>query len=301
MYTLVQSTPNRGFGVFATHPIERGQRILKEKLIFIGPPRVPQSTGSRLFDMVALYSLFNELDAERRNDYLALHVSEPIKKEIKTRALRVLDPNTPKQIRKLIVMIAAIAATNIFFLDTKRRVEIRPGVFMNGMETSGVFMYASRFNHSCCANAYWGWNDMVGALTVHAIKDIAADEEITVAYLLPYQDQHRRQQGLSQYDFICTCPACDQTTERGKTSENRRERILRLKFDLDFFFARNLTRRMSGPLNTAVVDSFGVEQPFQAIEELERLLSAEELTTHNLSEKFVYPCSPSVHFSPALM
>ena len=96
--------------------------------------------------------------------------------------MRVLDRNSLKQIRKLTVMIAAITATNVFFLDAMRRVEIRPKVLINGMEASSVFIYASRFNHSCSVNAYSEWNGMIGAPTAHATKDITA-KEITVAFL----------------------------------------------------------------------------------------------------------------------
>ena len=50
-------------------------------------------------------------------------------------------------------------------------------------EKNGIFLDASRVNHSCNQNAYHAWNEPLQQLTVHAIKDIAKGEEITICYL----------------------------------------------------------------------------------------------------------------------
>lgn len=60
----------------------------------------------------------------------------------------------------------------------------------NGRHTQGIFLRASRFNHSCIPNAWYNWNPYYtdarrnprGSLTVHAIRNIRADEEILVNY-----------------------------------------------------------------------------------------------------------------------
>ncbi|KAL9634456.1 MAG: hypothetical protein Q9204_002999 [Flavoplaca sp. TL-2023a] len=88
-----------------------------------------------------------------------------------------------------------------------------------GRHRSGIFLKASRFNHSCIPNAYFNWNPDYtnpghippGALTIYAIKHIDEDEEI----LVNYHSSHafmiaaERQRFLRRdYNFTCGCPAC---------------------------------------------------------------------------------------------
>ncbi|KAK3373439.1 SET domain-containing protein 5 [Lasiosphaeria ovina] len=46
----------------------------------------------------------------------------------------------------------------------------------------GVYATASLINHSCVPNAHHSWNRGTGRETVHAIRDISAGDEITIAY-----------------------------------------------------------------------------------------------------------------------
>ncbi|KAL8657618.1 MAG: hypothetical protein Q9226_001733 [Calogaya cf. arnoldii] len=88
-----------------------------------------------------------------------------------------------------------------------------------GRQLLGIFLKASRFNHSCIPNAWWNWNPHytnpgrapAGALTVYAIKIIRANEEIVVNY----HNEHaywsaadRQRELLRDYNFRCDCLAC---------------------------------------------------------------------------------------------
>ena len=44
-----------------------------------------------------------------------------------------------------------------------------------------MFRLCCRINHECCPNAHIAWNGRLGRQTVYALRDIAKDEEITVA------------------------------------------------------------------------------------------------------------------------
>ena len=99
-------------------------------------------------------------------------------------------------------------------------------------QTCGIFLKASRFNHSCIPNAYFSWNPVLdgGKLTIYAIQDIPFDEEILVNYLTKdcYKPKDARQAGLSdRYGFVCDCPACLRGPghEFGAGSDARRVRM----------------------------------------------------------------------------
>lgn len=88
---------------------------------------------------------------------------------------------------------------------------------------SGVFWFASRINHSCSPNAYASWNRNLLRLTVHAIVDILADEEITISYVLPYYSVENRLALLrDHYGFDCICPICNLATPEGLRGEQVR-------------------------------------------------------------------------------
>ncbi|CAK4031071.1 Histone-lysine N-methyltransferase, H3 lysine-4 specific [Lecanosticta acicola] len=76
----------------------------------------------------------------------------------------------------------------------------------------GIWLHASMFNHCCLPNASWSW---IGDLfVVRANRDVAAGEEITVAYVPCSYDFATRQKSLkSANDFECACALC--TVENG--------------------------------------------------------------------------------------
>ncbi len=94
--------------------------------------------------------------------------------------------------------------------------------------TSGIFLNASRANHSCYPNAIYAWNQNLRRLTIHAIDYIEAGEEITVSYDLPFFSLATRRKLLRDfYAFECDCPVCHDATEteNGRRGEERRERM----------------------------------------------------------------------------
>ena len=89
----------------------------------------------------------------------------------------------------------------------------------------GIFLTASRINHSCTPNAYFAWNVNIQRETVHAIVDIQPNEEICINYSYSHSDVYSRQQKLKAYGFDCDCAPCLQNTELGRRSEARRCRM----------------------------------------------------------------------------
>lgn len=90
----------------------------------------------------------------------------------------------------------------------------------------GIFVTASRFNHSCVPNAHFTWNAASKLLTIHAIVDITQGQEIFLNYhpkdyLKPAIE--RQQELRTSYSFVCGCPACQPNTDSKRASEARRQ------------------------------------------------------------------------------
>lgn len=92
-------------------------------------------------------------------------------------------------------------------------------------EGAGIFLKASRINHSCTPNAHFAWNTTIQRETVHAIVDIPANEEITISYCRPHSDIYHRRIRLEAYGFDCDCAPCAQDTASGRASEEHRRRM----------------------------------------------------------------------------
>ncbi|OJD33271.1 set domain-containing protein 5 [Diplodia corticola] len=89
---------------------------------------------------------------------------------------------------------------------------------------------AARFNHSCVPNAGFAWNDALGAITVHAIREVEEGEELTVAYGDSTRRGAKRREALKRvYGFDCDCVACAGDEEE---LDGMRRRIKALKTEL---------------------------------------------------------------------
>jgi hypothetical protein len=243
IYEIRPST-NKGLGVFANEHIPRGSRIVCETPIFTAP------SEPGLLDVNDVYYRFSFLQGEDREKYLQLHAAQVMTDFI----MSDVATNFPQILREHIAKVVSIFETNAFKMESTR-----------GEGTSGIFAIASRINHSCSPNANQTWNSRIGCLTVHAIKDIPINEEITIPYVFPTLDRSQRLSGLKGYGFVCTCPICDDfatSTPSGEVSRKRRQQIYRLDQDLTFFTERNSVfgQQMLGPLNTCLIDQSGAEQ-----------------------------------------
>ncbi|KAI7510012.1 hypothetical protein KC347_g4722 [Hortaea werneckii] len=96
-----------------------------------------------------------------------------------------------------------------------------------GNDTQAIFKDICRLNHACIPNAQGNFNASLDRFTIHALRPISEDEEITLSYLAEHgASRDARQYRLqSNYGFPCDCPACDTTTERGKLDEEARQRM----------------------------------------------------------------------------
>ncbi|KAG6030568.1 hypothetical protein E4U19_000407 [Claviceps sp. Clav32 group G5] len=71
-------------------------------------------------------------------------------------------------------------------------------------QTRGIYLEACRLNHDCQNNAVYSWNTIIKRITVHAIRDINAGEEITVPYVEFLKTRESRQTSLKDsFQFTC--------------------------------------------------------------------------------------------------
>ncbi|KAF5672045.1 SET domain-containing protein [Fusarium heterosporum] len=99
---------------------------------------------------------------------------------------------------------------------------------------SGIFLAACRINHACDNNAQKGWNKKTERHTVHALRDIDENEEITITYLgALYNRRTRHEALLDKFRFNCTCGLCSLPPHLSAESDRRLDEILELDRRID--------------------------------------------------------------------
>lgn len=169
-------------------------------------------------DQVHAYSLFRKLCESDQETYLQLSYAadedklESFANQLSNSTMsldeyRDLDTNEGAR-------VIAIWESNAFSLGK------------TGRFGSGIFDDATRINHSCQPNAAHTWNPHLERQVVHALRDIAKGEEITMTYVRPLQATSVRQAQLREtYGFVCNCASCDVNTPAGLESTFRRRQI----------------------------------------------------------------------------
>ena len=169
----LQTLPNRGLGLIATSPILAGTLLSQSHPILLvhnKPTPRPYIREPHLLYAVSI------LSPETQHLFNNLARSHPDL------------PNVHAQ---------DIIKTNTFAID------------IEGQAHLAIFPEASRFNHDCAPNAMYSIDHMAFSHTVHATRDIAAGEEVTIAYIEPFSDFAWRQNELSEaFGFSCTCQRC---------------------------------------------------------------------------------------------
>jgi len=98
---------------------------------------------------------------------------------------------------------------------------------------SALLALGSRFNHSCCPNACYSWQNTAGQLLFHATRDIASGEEVTISYVPLYRSSQERVMELSmRYRFQCRCSGCEARGRLLAGSDRRRARMRELELEL---------------------------------------------------------------------
>ncbi|KAJ0162382.1 SET domain-containing protein 5 [Colletotrichum tanaceti] len=182
----VRHAAGKGLGVFALKPIPRGRRILAEEALLTVPS---SDSGGALLRQAELLS------------------------EAGRASLLALSPN-PDKSSGVLGWLESLWRSRAAPARTAANHAVL-GIFRNnnfdiGDRTRALFPRVARLNHACVPNAQGNFNAALRAFTVHATRDIRADEEITISYLDEHLGLRRaRQSALREgYGFACGCDAC---------------------------------------------------------------------------------------------
>ncbi|KAI9869147.1 MAG: hypothetical protein M1813_002971 [Trichoglossum hirsutum] len=189
LYTM-EPVPGKGQGLIAAQHIPRGTRILCEKPLFT----IPHYRSNRQFQDIHLLvaDKLKRLAKDEQRAFLSLHNN-------------FRGTNNP---------FTGIIRTNALPLG--------PGAL-----DGGIFLEISRINHACLPNSQNTWNSTREQETIHAVRDIAKGEEITIMYAGgPFESRQRDLKDAFGID--CTCHLCSLPERERAVSDKRFMEILRL-------------------------------------------------------------------------
>jgi hypothetical protein len=188
MYILTEVT-SKGKGLVAVADIPKGTRILEE---------VPTITTPD-----------NQLD----NDWLKSHISQQLVSLNEQQRQSLLSMHNIYPCSDVAEQCMGIIRTNALPVGSK-------GI------GGAIFLEACRINHACDNNAQKNWNERIERHTVHALRDIAKGEEITIFYLGSDSVRKLRQKKLQdKFGFQCSCQLCSLPEEESRQSDRRLARI----------------------------------------------------------------------------
>lgn len=178
----VRQLPGRGWGLVARRPLALGERVLAERPLIHW--RVATRDG--VADMAVLDRLVSDLCAEERASFYELvdaHGPRLTFDRSGKIASRPEDEEEASGDGCAHKTSLGIYVSNSFQLE-------RGDCFMpeeeeeeEGVVHAAVLVTSARLNHSCRPNCFAAWNPAIGQQTVHALRAIGADEELTIAYL----------------------------------------------------------------------------------------------------------------------
>lgn len=254
----IRDSPGRGRGLFATRDIAFGELILLEKAFcavwthekesllaykfYVQNPDVPFLGMLGLWKETMQYARSNPSEAAK---LIGLHGDYPGtgKDLVTVDGTIVLDS----------FQVHDIVRQNSFGLDGS------PDAPASETYSSGLFVKASHFNHSCVPNAARCF--MGDLILVSATKEIAKDEEITISYGKTDSYEERSKEMQEVWHFRCTCPLCE---AESADTDNVRNRRGRLQKEAEAFLARhNLQPGPNNRFTRAIVTE--AEQLFNKI------------------------------------
>ena len=169
-----------------------------------------------------------------------------------------------EHINAVVKVLAPVARAAFYQLSQAAQVhgtcKTAPGIWRSNAYPKGppegrveqaVYPGICRLNHSCVPNTHNAWSEVLGQQTIHAMHRISEGEEITVSYLTPGLERHRRQQHLrSKFGFECTCALCSLAGASRDASDTRQRRIAAIDGALS---AGSEARRALGAQITSLV------------------------------------------------
>lgn len=218
VYNVVEM-PGKGLGVVAAKHLVRGDLIIA-------------NTVSIMID----YEAFGKMPQHEVNKLMAAAVDYfP-----EMHRSRFLNLSTHADTMSHLHKVERLVATNAFDLEGPDDGEF-------GMHA--VFPEISRLNHDCRANGDYFFDYETLTHRVHATRNIAAGEEITVSYIDPLQSLKRRTSHLKgTWGFDCSCSACTAPKKMAAASDSRLKQMAELRKEFEDYTTESRATPAMGEL-----------------------------------------------------
>ncbi|GAA5952313.1 hypothetical protein JCM3765_001938 [Sporobolomyces pararoseus] len=212
----IVSTSEKGLGIVATRDIKAGEIIFAEKPLL----KINcEMKDGEMDDSFIVDERLKTLSAQDRKDFESLSIAPPLRSKKKS---------------------IGIWRTNAY-------------EFGDG---AGVFLTASRFNHSCRPTVDRIWNEEDGKAYFIAFRDVRGGEELCTDYTGMYRRRHEREQHLFfSYGFKCKCQVCSLPPEEVKENDRARIEIAQIN---DFMLKGEINRDLH-PLKFHAICCRGIE------------------------------------------
>ncbi|KAM0494485.1 hypothetical protein ACHAP8_008628 [Fusarium lateritium] len=219
----IRESPGRGKGLFTTKAVKAGELLLCEKafsysfagdeestkqtkiLMNLATKRMVVGGQARLLTLIVQKLYHNSsLSAEFGDLHHAGYQKATV---LETDGTPVVDSFLVDKIISLNSFGAPRTSRDSFHQVTSRdRDMIDDKVF--GYSTTGIWLLASRINHSCVGNCR---RSFIGDMQiVRATRDLPADTELFFCYRppVPFESYQETQKGLNNWGFTCDCRLC---------------------------------------------------------------------------------------------
>lgn len=205
-WAKVSKTPASGFGVFAIQDIPRGTLIAVETAV-LSIPNVPDEEAAIEFCAALHKSTKPNLDRLESLSLDPLAWKSVSGDAVRSRIWQWCQDNLGTGVDGQRMSHHELSVA----VDYTCRCY---GIFLtNNLETGsdsgrGVYAFFSRMNHSCRPDIFEYFNTKTGELSIRAIHDIKAGDQIHSTYVDLLQPRKKRQKTLEAWGFMCQCPAC---------------------------------------------------------------------------------------------
>ncbi|KAJ4137178.1 hypothetical protein NW768_002759 [Fusarium equiseti] len=219
----IRQSPGRGKGLFTTKAVSAGELLLCEKafaysfagdeqstkqtriLMNLATKRMVVGGQAHLLTLIVQKLYHNSSLSAEFGD---LHHADYQKaKVLESDGTPVVDSFLAEKIASLNAFGAPRTSRESFLHATSSSNNMTSGKDSK-YTTSGIWLIASRINHSCVGNCR---RSFIGDMQiVRATKDLAADTELSFCYRLPvpFESYQEAQKGFNNWGFTCNCELC---------------------------------------------------------------------------------------------
>jgi hypothetical protein len=174
----VRITTGKGMGGFATRRFRAGELIIADQ------PLVSWHQDSNISKAANLGNLCAAIDGLSRKDQEAF-----------------FSMSQDMVVHGLVKSVLGIWLTNAYAAGPV------------GSLITAIFTNVCRLNHACSPNTARYWNEALGKQEVHAAREIAVGDELTLSYIggEGATREQRRDYLQQHFGFLCACSLCSLT------------------------------------------------------------------------------------------